>query len=319
VLPFDDQLHLRRWSRSLPGRVHARLFGSAWEPFRRWHAHALASLVRRERPHICIIAKGVQLGPGDLRALKATGAWVANINHDDFFSAHRTNWSRAQRRALGDYDHLFTTREVNVAEVRPYNPRVEFFEFAWYPRIHRPVAIPWKERERWHADVVFVGNWEAERSRQLEQLVARVPSARYAIWGSGWQRAAQSLQPFVRGRQVILDEMAKAIGGAKMALGFLRRANRDDYTQRTFEIPACNGLLLAERTLRHQRYYREGEEAELFDPDVPEELAERVRRLLTDDQRRERLRAAGRAALLRQHHTYHDRMERLLEVYRARR
>ena len=100
-----------------------------------------------------------------------------------------------------------------------------------------------------------------------------------------------------------------------MALAFLRKENRDDYTQRTFEIPACNGVLLAERTRRHVQFYNEGTEAEFFEADSNGELVEKVSLLLADKGRRERLRGAGRAVLLRQRHTYKDRLTRLLEIY----
>ena len=57
--------------------------------------------------------------------------------------------------------------------------------------------------------------------------------------------------------------MARALGGSKLSLGFLRKKNRDLYTVRTFEIPACNGVLLAERTRAHEAIYKGGVEAAL--------------------------------------------------------
>lgn len=116
-----------------------------------------------------------------------------------------------------------------------------------------------------------------------------------------------------------MDELPKAIGGAKVSLAFLRKQNRDDYTQRTFEIPACNGVFLAERTDRHMKFYREGKEAEFFDPNSPTELIDKVRLLLSDETHRESMRQAGREALLSQRHTYRDRLERLLQLYRDQR
>jgi spore maturation protein CgeB len=273
-------------------------------------------MAQRERPDIVIVLKGLALGPGDVNALRATGAWVVNINHDDFFSANRNNWSPLQRRAIPHYDFVFTTREVNVGEIRPLNPNVEFLGFAYYPRIHRPVSIGEHERDLWAVDVVFVGTWERERWRMLEHLVREVP-ARYAIWGNQWERVGPTslLRPYLRCKEVVMDDMAKALGSAKLALGFLRKDNRDDYTQRTFEIPACGGVFVGERTARHAAYYREGTEATFFDPSKPGSLAQIVRGLLGDDAKRESLRRAGRDALLRQKHTYADRLARLLELH----
>jgi spore maturation protein CgeB len=214
------------------------------------------------------------------------------------------------------YDRLLVTREVNVAEVAPLNPRVEFFPFAYEPSIHRPISIPPGEAERWGVDVVFVGTYAPHRAAMLEWLVAAVP-ARYAVHGNSWEKlgSRSPLRPFVTFADVKLDDQAKALGGAKIALGFLRKENRDEYTQRTFEIPACGGLMLAERTAAHLALFREGEEAEFFDPDDPAELIAKVQDLLADPVRRERVRAGGMAALTRCDHTYDDRVRRLLAAY----
>jgi spore maturation protein CgeB len=315
VLVVNDWAGLE-WYTTLPGRATRKaLGGRVLEAHRQRHIAPLLEVVRRERPELVIVLKGLFVSAQDVREMRASGAFVGIINHDDFFSLNPNNWSAIQRQALAHYSYVFVTREVNVREVEPLNPNVEFFPFAYYPGIHRPLPIPEHERARFEMDVVFVGTWEAERCRLLEQLVQRVP-ARYAVWGSHWSRAGKRspLARYLIGSEAWMDDQARALGGAKIALAFLRKLNRDDYTQRTFEIPACGGLLLAERTARHQSFYREGVEAEFFDPNRPEELVDKVRALLADPARREAIREAGRQALERQHHTYQDRLLRVIEL-----
>lgn len=115
-----------------------------------------------------------------------------------------------------------------------------------------------------------------------------------------------------------MDRLAKAIANAKVSLGFLRKENRDDYTQRTFEIPACGGVLLAERSRRHCEYYREGEEAEFFESAGGAELVSKLQVLLRENTRREQIRTAGRQAVLAGKHTYSHRLQRLFELYADR-
>jgi hypothetical protein len=150
----------------------------------------------------------------------------------------------------------------------------------------------------------------------MEELIRKV-SVNLAIHGGQWEKLsrASQLRKCLRAKDLRFDDLAKAIGGAGVALGFLRKENRDDYTQRTFEIPACGGVLLAERTERHTGFYREGVEAEFFNPDVPTDLCAKVSNLLDNPGRRERIRQAGYAAVLRGRHTYKDRLERLFRVY----
>jgi spore maturation protein CgeB len=249
-------------------------------------------------------------------SIRSEGAVVVNVNHDDFFGANPNNWSITQRAALASYDLILTTRRVNVEEVRPINPRVEFFPFAYYPRIHRIVEVPSSELAAWESDVVFVGTWESDRAAQMEDLVRRVP-ARYSVWGAQWEKLSRRspLRPYVHGKPLFLDDMAKALGSSKVALAFLRKANRDEYTQRTFEIPACGGVLVAERTPEHLHLYEESVEAEFFDSGDREELASKVARLLQDRRKREAMRVAGMRRVAMDRHTYQERMRWLLKRF----
>jgi spore maturation protein CgeB len=319
VVCVNDRAQLDVYTKTLWARALRRVRGQLLELHRRRHIEHLTRAVSQASADLVIVLKGLLIGPDDVAALQRLGAWVVNINHDDFFSHNPHNWSTLQRRAISRYDFIFTTREVNVAEIAPLNPRVEFLAFAYHPAIHRPPEISAEERASWESDVAFIGTWERERCRLLEQLVRAVP-ARYAIWGSQWQRVSRRspLRPYLKHRAVMGDDMAKAIGAARVCLGFLRKQNRDDYTQRTFEIPACGGVLLAERTARHRSYYLEGVEAEFFDSADASELISKVQALLSDRPHTESIRAAGRAALLRQRHTYRDRVEQLIDVYRTR-
>lgn len=310
-----DEL-LQHYQFAIIFRVFRKIAGRIRHCDRLRHAAYLHNTAEQFRPEIIIVIKGLHLSYIDVVKLRKLGAWVCNLNHDDFFSLNHYNWSRIQRDAIPAYDYIFTTREVNVEEVRPLNGNVAFFPFAYYPRIHRVVPVADDEISLWGADVVFVGTYEAQRATALEYLVKHI-NARLVIHGDQWYRLPRGshLRKCVQTRDLRFDAFAKALGGAKIALGFLRKQNRDDYTQRTFEIPACGGVLLAERTARHQAFFREGVEAEFFDADSPAELCQKVQMLLQNDSKRESIRQAGHAALIRQKHTYQDRLEKLLETF----
>jgi spore maturation protein CgeB len=317
VSTLSDWAGLEKYSSALRLRAFRRLYGRVRESDRRQHVVRLNGLVDANKPDIVMVLKGLHLGPADVSRYKTAGAWVVNVNHDDFFSRYRLNRTQLQHSAIHAYDHILTTREVNVEEIRPLNPKVEFFAFAYEPALHRQVPIPPDEAAEWGVDVVFVGTYAAHRAWMLERLVSTVP-ARYAVYGAGWHKLAlrSPLRSYVRPGTICGDVLCKALGGAAIALGFLRRENRDDYTQRTFEIPACGGLLLAERTPRHRIFYREGIEAEFFDPDDPAELISKVRGLLADPSSRAAIRAAGLASLARNRHTYDDRISQLITLYK---
>lgn len=320
VVHLSDWLGLGQYRSGLAWRAYRRATRRVWEPHRREHLRRVFAAADRLRPDLLVALGGLHFGPADVRRFQAAGAWMVNLNHDDFFSQYRLNHSAVQRAAIPVYDYVLTTREVNVGEIHPLNPRVEFFPFAYDPAVHRPVPIPPAEANRWKVDVSFVGTYAPHRAAVLERLVQAAP-ARYAVYGASWEKLGRRspLRPHMRFGNIFNDDLAKAIGGAEVSLGFLRRENRDDYTQRTFEIPACGGLMLMERTARQQALYRDGEEAVFFDPDDPADLAAKVRELLADPARRGRIRAAGAAAVTRLKATYDDRIDRLLALYWAAR
>ena len=315
VTHFSDPENAGQF-RSLPLRAYKRLFRRLPHQLRARHLSELMQTVSQVRPHILIVLKGLHISADDIAELKRSCGWVININHDDFFSYNHSNWSPIQRAAIPAYDYVFVTRRVNVREVMPLNPRVEFFPFAFSPEIHRVVNVGVDDVETFANDVVFIGTWERSRAELLEHLVGNL-NVRVGIYGSQWSKlpTRSPLRGLVRGDGVFGDEMCTLIGGAKVALGFLRKENRDEYTQRTFEIPACGGVFLAERTDEHIRIYREGIEADFFDPNDFNEFLSKVRSLLDNPERRESIRAQGKAAVLRGGYTYDDRVNQLLAHY----
>jgi len=140
-------------------------------------------------------------------------------------------------------------------------------------------------------DVVFIGTPHDRRVQSLEYLIdkERLP---VTVYGGRWNR----LPVYYRNKSRFFGEVtgeayAKIISGSKIALGYVSSSNLDEFTNRSFEIPACGGLLLAERTPSHLDLYHEGAEAEFFSSD--KECAEKIKILLRDAEKREALRNAG--------------------------
>lgn len=285
------------------------------------HAQFFFDSCKKYDPHIVIILKGLLLGKEIIEEFKSLGYWVVLINHDDFFSAFKTSTSKILFKALPSYNYIFCTKEINVSEIKIYNPNVEFFMFAYYPKVHRPPEYSAIDENIWNADVVFVGNSYKRRIRQLEYLVKHSPnSIKLKIFGPNWEKNLSPLSPlkkYIQNKVLDPKDMAKAIYYSKVSLGFLCEENRDDYTQRTFEIPACKGIFLAERTIRHLHFLKEGEEAFFFDTENLEELVEKVSFLLRNENQRMNAKEQGYQKITTSHHTYKDRLDRIIELYKA--
>ena len=79
---------------------------------------------------------------------------------------------------------------------------------------------------------------------------------------------------------------------------------------RTFEVPACNSFLLAERTDEHAELFREDQEAVFFE--TPDELVDKARYYVRNAKAREEIAGRGGRKILENPNTYADRLKVLL-------
>ncbi|MCT0200792.1 glycosyltransferase [Synechococcus sp. CS-1325] len=115
-----------------------------------------------------------------------------------------------------------------------------------------------------------------------------------SLIGNGWQRSRMwpLLSTIYRGSALFGQAYVRALGSAAVSLGLLSHLNRDLVTTRSFEIPACGGLLCAERTSEHCLLFEDGVEAVFWNSS--EECIRRCRNLLNDPQLNSVIRHAGR-------------------------
>jgi spore maturation protein CgeB len=149
---------------------------------------------------------------------------------------------------------------------------------------HAPVPITQLDKKKWASDILFVGTCMEERGPFMARLIGK--GLPLAIYGNRWQKAREwpVLKKAWRGPAIYGDDYAKAIQCAKINLGLLSKGNRDLWTTRSAEITSLGGLLCAERTSVHRKFYVEGEEAVFWDD--ADECIEQCSRLLDDPQRR---------------------------------
>ena len=115
-----------------------------------------------------------------------------------------------------------------------------------------------------------------------------------------------------KGKPAMCDDYAKAICGAKINLCFLSRLADDAITQRSVEIPACGGFMLAERTDEHLSHFLENIEAAYFTG--TEEMCQKIEYYLNYEKERRRIAAAGRKKCLEAGFSYDQRIRQILEM-----
>jgi spore maturation protein CgeB len=306
--------HVRMGSRRLSRRILTRIAGP-----RDWAgANAqILSLASEGRHDLLWVDKGVSIKPSALRAFRRANpsCVCAGYSPDDMMARH--NRSRRFLRQFDEYDLFFTTKSYHVEELgRLGRARIVFVDNAFDRYTHTPSLVDASTREALGGPVGFIGFWEEARANSLLYLAQA--GIRVRVWGPGWehmQRRDPRLQ--IEGRPLWAADYAKAICAFDINLGFLRKMNRDLQTQRSVEIPACGGFMLAERTDEHCALFREGHEAEFFDSN--DELLTKVKYYLANSDRRREIAARGRQRCVMSGYSNHERMRFMLSNVEAAR
>lgn len=291
---------------------------------------------RVHRPNLIWAEKQEYLTPETLDALRATGARLVHFTPDPYFSLP---WKRTpvMDAALPLFDALVYCKRYEQADYERAGPQTVYMPLGFAEDVHRPLP---SADPRWTCAVGFLGGWEPRR----EHLLGAVAEAGtdLKVWGGYWDHLRDgrwtlrrhvilgqlagadpykiakrpALARALQGGEVYGDDYARALTGSRIGLGFLRTVCPDQHTTRTFEIPACGSLLLADRTDEHQAFFEEGLEADFFSSD--DELLDKVRFYTRDESARARVSAAGLARCHRSGYAYHHRLASALsEVCRT--
>jgi hypothetical protein len=260
------------------------------------------------------IEKGVSIRPQALQMARqlVPGVRVVSYSEDDMTRRH--NYSRRYVACLPHYDCVFTTKSYNTApEELPAlgARRVVFVDKSFDPHTRRPLPVTPAQQAALGGDVGFIGTFERARAEAMLALAQRGVPVR--VFGNGWRRWV-GRHPLLRveNRPLLGDDFARAIGATRINLCFLRKLNRDLQTDRSVEIPACGGFMLAERTAEHQRLFSEDLEAAYFDVDRPEELFAKVEYYLAHEDIRATVAERGRARCFASDYTHANRLKYML-------
>lgn len=263
---------------------------------------AVMAEVEAKQPDLVLFWRPTHILPETIRQLANMGISSASYNNDDPFGpkAHgNVPWHHHflwywYIKCLPFFNRNFFYRKINCTEAKASGARHADVLLPYFmPWQDRPVQLTETERQRYEADIVFAGHHEPDgREESIRALVLAGVSVK--LWGGHyWSRAVlgdlyDSLAPIVPAEG---DEYAKALCGAKVCLCFLSKLNRDTYTRRCFEIPACGRVMLAERTADLMRFFKEDEEACFFS--TQDELVTKAKWLIDNPDIRERIAQAG--------------------------
>jgi spore maturation protein CgeB len=285
----------------------------------RFYQPILASVVSQHlvkaacsfKPDLILVVSGRFISSVALQTIRQkTGATLFHFYGEDFFNL--LNTTSTLRESAYFYDRFFTTKTFNVSEMAEIGlKQVSFIPHGYIPNCHFPVQISQADIQKYGSDLAFVGTWEAERASALAQLT----EFDLRIWGKDWHKTGKALglRHAIQNRAVYCEELSRVFNASKINLTFLRKANRDRHTTRTFEIPVCGGFQLSERTDEVLGYFEEGREIECFES--VDELKDKAHYYLEHEAQRQRVAAGGLARVQRSPYSNTDHLQTILGHY----
>ena len=291
---------------------------------------------REFRPQLVWAEKQEYLRPATLETLKRDGARLLHYTPDPYFALE---WKRTRLMdaAISRFDYLVTSKSYELDEYRKLPARVIYVPLGFSDIAHKPMLPAARPvYAAFASDVSFLGGWEPRREVLLD-AVSGLPGVDLKIWGYGWDHLADGrltakrmfamrrnsggerfsvkknprLAAAVRGGEVYGDEYAWAISAARISVGFLRKICPDQHTTRSFEIPACGSMLLADRTGEHMALFEEGKEAEFFDSE--DELLDKTRFYLANEPARAAIAQRGFERCFRDGYSYQARVTHIMQ------
>lgn len=308
---FDELSVFRSFSHF---RFHRHIKRAFFPFFLRLINSELLRVAREFKPDFFLVIKGYHVLAETLSVIKKElRPFLCNINEDDPFNLNRGASCKEIRRSMPTFDCYFTWSKALVLKLRRSGlDNVEYLPFGFDAVLHHPVEPSFEEKEKYSSDVVFVGNWEDRR----EQWLSALQGFEVGIWGKPyWQKRCRNKWVSSRWRreEIIGKDMSLVLNSSKISLNILREQNIGSINRRTFEVPACGGFVLAERSPEAKDFFLEGKEAVYFSS--IRELKDKISYFLKQEKERVQISYAGYQRCLNSGYSYTDRAEYVLRVY----
>jgi len=266
---------------------------------------------REFRPDLVWAEKQEFLRAETLTELHRLRAKTVHFTPDPYFTIA---WKRTRimDETISQFNLLLYCKSYEKRSYEELGKPVFYMPLGYCDEAHRPMPT---DDAQWSCAIGFLGGWEPLRERALHAVAGvgadlKIRGAYWDFLSDGqWTLRRQIILKQLagdehfrihydsllakawQGGEVYGDDYARALTGARIGIGFLRRTWPDQHTTRSFEIPACGSMLLADRTKEHNEFFEEGVEAEYFGS--TEEMLDKIAYYTSNEPARRRIAEAG--------------------------
>ncbi|MCD4780908.1 MAG: glycosyltransferase [Candidatus Omnitrophica bacterium] len=292
----------------IPGRLRESIPVLEWADLIRINLNFIDT-VRKEKPDLCIIMCGHRIFPGSVRKVKKQGIpivlWTTDVPL--VFDTIKKNATQ--------YDYVFCAGSEAVDILSGDNlQNLQLLPFACDEHLHHRTVLSPRDEEQYQKELAFVGSYYPNRAAILEKLC----DYRLGIWGPGWQNLPDTspLKKIAITKQVSHNEWIKIFSSAKLALVIHYQDGQTPSYQaspKLFEALACQCFVLVDKQKDALDMFTAGKHV-VFWNDI-DDLKEKVDFYLKHSDLRNAIAREGEQCN-KQHHTYKNRLNLLLDTLR---
>lgn len=276
------------------------------EPWIRKVSRALVLRAIQVQPDLVLTFSHYPIRIGAISQLRAsTNTTLVHVWPDTM-----VNWPTDLTVCLPLYDLVVTYSRATVPIFeRLGTRRAMWVPLAGDPALHANAVCSDEDKNRFGAQVAFIGGWRPER----EAVLSRLGDFNLKIWGPEWDRRCKGNRIIMKAwqkRPIFGQEFAKTVRCSQINLNIIDPTNYPAANMRFFEIPMAGGMQVSSPCPEMADTFRHGEHL-LYYTSV-DELPGLIASLLEDEARRNRIAATAHAQTIAEH-TYTDRARAILQ------
>jgi spore maturation protein CgeB len=261
------------------------------------------------RPDLILALAQAPLSPEGISRLKLMGAPVAFWFVEDFRTLGY--WEHV----ASCYDHFFTIQRGSFFEELEKGGIKNYYYLpqACSPSVHKPLDLDSGEKQKYKADLSFMGAAYYNR----KQCFPRLLDFDFKIWGTEWDLGtAVGKRVQNKNERVSTEDCVKIYNTGKINLNLHSSTfhqdvnpNGDFVNPRTFEIAACGAFQLVDERSELSSLFKPGEEIVTF-KDI-DDLKNKIAYFLDRKEEREAIAVRARIKAISDH-SFERRLEEML-------
>ena len=288
-------------------RILAKFFSTALrvEKLADVYFQGLLKRAQKFSPNIIIVIRCETLTGEQVSALRRISSdGVFNIYPDSPLAIPSIKNLRT-KDSIPKFSGIFTFAQALVPVFYQLGATtVYYLPFGFDSRTHRPQPAVGRS-----AKVGYFGTWGDGQ----EYWLRRVMPFGLAVYGEGWGRLSYT-DPLRRAWTPTTGtrcDFASKIASVDIVFNMVRAEHGCGHSMKTFEIPACGGFQMTNRTEEQLRFFKEGVDSEYFDS--VEELTSKLEFYIRNPISAERIARAGLVASAP--HSYVSRAKTLEKLF----